>query len=153
MYLETSVISAYFDFWKTDFKQKRLTRWFWQYILPDYYSCVSEIVLAEIHLNKNPIWREKLLRLVRDFSVIRTDQKIQSIAKRYIKAKIFPQSEYRDALHVASAAGTCSDYLVSWNQKHIIRPFKRKQITEFNQRVGLGNPTILSPLDFLETIP
>ena len=152
MYLETSVISAYFDFWKSDFNQKKYTRIFWKNTLPSYTMAISEVVLAEIDLHRNAVWRSKMLALIGEFTLIKASKKVESIAKAYIAAQLFPQSEYRDALHAAYASGSRADYLVSWNQRHITRPFKRRQIMEYNLKMGLGNPTIVSPLDFLESI-
>lgn len=149
MYLETSVISAYFDFWKSDPKQKKYTRLFWITAMPKYEVYISEMVLAEIDLHRNSLWRSKMLKCIKDFEPIRATKDIQSIAKGYIADQLFPESEYRDALHVAYASGKKVDYLVSWNQRHITRPFKRRQIMEYNMRNDLGNPTIVSPLDFL----
>ncbi|MFH1392470.1 MAG: hypothetical protein ABIG90_02190 [bacterium] len=48
IYLETSVISAYFDFKKQDPERKKITRKFFDEELPKFQVLISEVVIAEL---------------------------------------------------------------------------------------------------------
>ncbi|MBM4401835.1 MAG: hypothetical protein FJ044_01160 [Candidatus Cloacimonetes bacterium] len=65
---------------------------------------------------------------------------------------IIPKSKIADAIHLAVATVNGIDYLVSWNVRHLTRPVKRKQIAEFNSKLGIYVPVISTPDDFLETL-
>lgn len=67
MYLETSVISAYFDFWKGNPQQKRETRLLWK-VMPQHFQVyISDVVMVEIesanfeHLSR-PRQKQKIFK-------------------------------------------------------------------------------------------
>lgn len=153
MYLETSIISAYFDFWKSNLQQKIWTQKFYNITRKKYQFFISDISIAEIIDVKNEQWREKLMKLIETLKCVKlkTIKKVKVIGEDYIKYGIIPKSCPRDALHIAFATHFKIDYLVSWNQKHITRPFKIKQIFDFNHKMVGHSPLIVTPLAFIES--
>lgn len=149
MYLETSVISAYFDFWKSNQEQKYYTRKFLKEVVPYYEVYISDICLQEFRRSRIG-WQRAYLRLVRGFEVKSMNKAIDELAKEYIKGGIIPKSKINDANHLAVASFYKVNYLVSWNQKHIVRPYKINQIVAFNVKHRLYVPTIVKPIDFFE---
>ena len=87
------------------------------------------------------------------FPVLKTDKGVVHMAQEYLNHGIVPKTKKEDALHVAVCATHRVDFLISWNQKHIVRPNKIRQILEFNTKKGIAGPVILNPLMFLEAIP
>jgi hypothetical protein len=49
IYLETSVISAYFDFKKQDYKLKRITRKFWRDVMNKFEMIISDVIITELN--------------------------------------------------------------------------------------------------------
>lgn len=150
IYLETSAVSAYFDFKNQDPERKKATRRFWHEILPDYNAFISEVVNAELTDTKIGLRRRMLLKLVANIKRLKTDKRTKVLAEKYIAAKIVPKSKLADAAHIAIASLNKVDYLVSWNQEHLIDPKQKKKIFEFNKKYGLFIPIISKPDDFFE---
>lgn len=59
IYLETSVVSAYFDPWRKSPEQKKWTRKFWKQILPDYQPVISKLVKIELKVYPTTIIEPK----------------------------------------------------------------------------------------------
>lgn len=53
---------------------------------------------------------------------MQTSAAANTLAAELIAAYSVPQSEPRDALHIALAAINGIDYLATWNFKHIMNP-------------------------------
>ena len=124
MYLETLVISAYFDFWNDAPSQKKHTRLFWRYALNEYRIVVSDIVMSELKNFLQEKQRERFLKLVVRFPVLKLNDAVEHLAEEYINERIIPKSKKEDALHLAVCTAYGLDFLITWNQKHIVRPPK-----------------------------
>ncbi len=148
MYLETSVISAYFDFWKGNPSQRRYTRQFWEKIVPHHHVYISDICLQELSQAQEE-WYRNYLGLVRDIEIITDAKTVNDLAKQYVSAGIIPKNKLNDASHLAVASLHRMDFLVSWNQEHIVRPHKIHQVIVFNKSQNIHIPTIVKPSDFL----
>jgi len=91
MYLETSVISAYFDFWKGNPAQKRETRSLWK-VIPQYFNVyISNIVMIEIENAKYEEWKHQLQQLVRSIEKLMITDTIQKLAQEYTSNNVIPQ--------------------------------------------------------------
>ena len=119
LYLDTSVVSAYYDD-KAKERQEATTR-FWEEIIPLYQVCVSEITIEEICDTKEEAQRKKLKGLVGKFKVLEVNEKIKDLAETYVKEGVFPGKYLDDSLHVAVASFYEIPYLISWNFKQIGR--------------------------------
>ena len=49
------------------------------------------------------------------------------------------------AVHLAVASIHESDYLLTWNCRHLANPNKLRQIAEVNRRLGLMVPVLVTP--------
>ena len=150
IYLETSVISAYFGFKRQDVERKEITIHFWKEIIPNYDLVISDLVAAELSKVTDLQNREKLLSKARGIKRLRISSKVENLSKEYINFKIIPKSKLEDAIHLAIATVNDVDYLVSWNYRHLVGAVQRKKIIEFNEKFGLSIPSISTPNDFLE---
>lgn len=148
IYLETSVISAYFDFWQKNPKQKEITRRFWQKVLPKHKVYVSRLNVRELTDAKSS-WQNYYLKLIEGYEFLGVTDKADELARKYVEAGIIPQSKLSDAAHLAIACLDDIDYLVTWNIRHLARPYKINQIIEFNTKHKIYIPTIAKPSDFL----
>lgn len=100
LYLDTSVISAYFDARRPD--RQAETRAFWQQ-LPEFEVSISELTETELRGAADERLRREMLELVRSFRVIPLDAEMQDLAGHYLIRRVFAPAVLNDALHVACA--------------------------------------------------
>lgn len=149
IYLETSVISAYFDF-REQFPDKKLeTRKFWHNVLPKFEVFVSTVTLHELGQSGDS-QTDKFLQLVKDIEELKTTPDVDRLVQMYMEEKLFPVLKRADAIHLAVVVVNKIDFLVSWNQEHITRLHRRKLIREFSERHRLFVPEITTPREMLE---
>ncbi|MFH1713501.1 MAG: hypothetical protein ABH896_04965 [Candidatus Jacksonbacteria bacterium] len=149
IYLETSVISAYFDFWGKSPKQKQETRKFWREILPKYNAVISSVTLVELQEAK-PLWRIQYLKFIDHIKNVKLSDQTIELTKKYIKQGIIPKSKRDDATHLAMAVVNKMDFFLTWNMQHFLRPNKLKQISDFNRKNNLHSPILIKPSYFFE---
>jgi predicted nucleic acid-binding protein len=143
LYLDTSVVSAYYD--KRAEERQEATLDFWKTVIPNYKVFISEITMNELEDTKDEALKKKFRKLVEDFSILKIDNKVKDLAHAYISHDIFPEKYIDDALHVAIA--TCHDisYVVSWNFEHLVKVKTRKTVNSVNVLEGYKEIEIISP--------
>ena len=152
MYLETSVISAYFDFWKRNPAQKRETRLLWN-VMPQHFDVyISDIVMIEIDNTKHVEWKHQLQQLVRSIEKLTVTDEVQVLSQQYTSSNVIPQLKVNDALHLATAVVNNMDYLATWNFEHLSRPHQKRKILEFNQAHELNTPIIIEPSELVKEL-
>lgn len=142
LYLDTSVFSAYVD--ERAPERRRETMEFWER-LPEFEAATSEVTRREVGRVPDAAQRERLLRLVEEVAVHAVTDEMRALAKRYMEAGIFPTGNRNDALHVAAAALTRQDVVVSWNFRHLVNRRRRAAINHLNVSSGLPTIDIVAP--------
>ena len=137
LYLDTSVISAYFDVRRPE--RQGETQAFWKK-LPDFHVSISDLTESELRAISDEQLRQKILELAQPFGIIRLDEEMRELAKYYLDRGIFPPAAVNDALHVACAVVIRQDLLVSWNFRHLVNRRRRAMINQEN--LSRGYPTI-----------
>jgi len=94
--------------------RQQLTRQWWDSASNRYLLFVSDLVLAECADGDGDAASERL-RIVDGIDVLQTSTAANSLAAELIAAQAVPQSEPRDALHIALAAINGIDFLGTWN--------------------------------------
>ena len=148
IYLETSVISAFFDFKKQDQERKSITRKFWKEVLSKYRTFISRTVIIEIE-QSDEVFIKKFLSLAQNIPKLEITPQVTNLAKQRTNTGIIRKTQFADALHLAIAVLNKIDYIVSWNYKDIARANQRKRITEFSKNHGLYLTQVATPNDFL----
>lgn len=144
IYLDTSVISAFYDDRQPE--RMQLTQNFWKKI-HNYEVFISSIVIAEIDKWDDPT-RLKLKKLIKGFNVLPADNKnVIQLTKKYIREKIIPASHELDATHIAVAAANNIDTLLSWNFKHIVRKKVKLGVNYINNLLGYDSLEIMTPAE------
>jgi predicted nucleic acid-binding protein len=146
LFIETSVFNFYFE-GKQGQKQKDAIRLFEEIAKGRYEAYTSQAVIDEI----KDASREK-------------SEKMSALSQKYIKGLIFPQSEAarmadiyvkkgivpskyeNDALHIATAVVSNFDFVVSYNQGHIVKTKTMigtglTNLREGYRQIGLSTPT------------
>ena len=146
IYLDTSVISAYWD--NRQPARMDLTRDFWQKI-NEFEVFISKIVVAEINKWDDPE-KKRLITLARNFEILSVENKrVIHLAEKYIKEKLIPPSQNLDATHIAVAAVNNIDTLLSWNFRHIVRKKVRLGVNYINNLLGYNSIEIITPAELI----
>jgi predicted nucleic acid-binding protein len=143
LYLDTSVLSAYYD--ERAKERQDATIKFWKEVLHNYTVFVSEITVKELNDAKDEALRRKFGRLIKDFKVLKTNMKIKDLARAYIEKGVFPEKYFDDALHVAIASFYEISYLISWNFEHLVKIKTRRMVNLVNTLEGFREIEIISP--------
>lgn len=131
IYLDTSVISAYFDVYKP-VRQIITQKWFQQQA-HNFSLFASTLVIEEIQKNTDQELMKNMLTLLNTYSVsiLAINDDIDHLAEAY-RAKILSK-EINDTLHIATASYYALDAIVSWNFRHIVNLKTMKVIHQINQ--------------------
>jgi predicted nucleic acid-binding protein len=143
LYLDTSVVSAYYD--RRAKERQETTTKFWKEVLPKFHACISEIIIEELENTREKILRSNFMKLVKSFKVLKINKKIQALAKIYIEKGIFPARYIDDARHVAIVSYYEIPYLVSWNFEHLVKVKTRRLVNSINILEGFREIEIISP--------
>jgi predicted nucleic acid-binding protein len=75
--------------------------------------------------------------------------KVSQCAALFIDSGLIPETEFADAVHLASATIYCIDYLMTWNRAHLAKGSVQEQLITLCKRNGWRSPLLVSP----RTIP
>lgn len=130
IYLDTSIISAYFDMSKP-VRQLMTVKWL-QNEAAEFDLYISTLVIAELSADPDKRRRENMLNLVRDLSVtvLELQPTAVELAASYRRQTI--PNEENDSLHIALATVSGIDAIVSWNFRHIVNVKTMKAVHEIN---------------------
>lgn len=146
IYLDTSVISAYFDERQID--RLKLTRLAWNKIKKAKIF-ISEITLKELS-NASDIQRqEEFKQFIKGFNVLPFNDQAKHLAQLYRKAKIIPSQFQDDIFQLAIATVFNMDYVLSWNFRHMVNVSVRAAINAVNIQQGYCSIDILAPAEML----
>jgi len=153
LYLDTTIPSYYYDQRKSlDIRYRRkITRDWWNNEKDFFSLYVSELVLVELQRRNYP-QKEKVIRLVKDVSILPIVSEIEDIVREYLKNFLMPRIDVGDAFHLAYASFFKIDYLLTWNCNHLANVNKKRHIEAINRKLKLFVPEIITPLQlFRET--
>ncbi len=153
LYLDTTIPSYYYDQRKSlDIRYRRkITRNWWNNEKNFFSLYISELVLVELQRGNYP-QKEKVIRLVKDVSILPIVSEIEDIVREYLKNFLMPSIDMGDAFHLAYASFFKIDYLLTWNCNHLANVNKKRHIEAINRKLKLFVPEIITPLQlFKET--
>ena len=142
LYLETSVISAYFD--ERDPNRLEFTRVLWKK-LHNYVVTVSKIVLSELAAIGDDDLRSKALGLTKGFAKLNIGPEEEFLGDEYIKEGVIPARYRNDVLQIAVASTNVIDFMVSWNLEHIVKVKTRRMVNLINAKYGYKPIEIVTP--------
>ena len=117
---------------------------FWKR-LHQYELSTSELAREELARTPDPDHRDKLLKLLDGFTLVRIDAEMKELARYYINGGIFPPTMADDAVHIAAAVMSRQDILLSWNFKHLVNRRRRALVNQLNTARGLPTIEIVAP--------
>lgn len=143
IYIDTSIISAYFDYRKP-LRQLITQKWF-QFEINNFSPYISTLVLQEIGNNTNSDLANNMLKLIDDnsFSILEINKDVIELSEIYRKEVI--RKEINDSIHIAVASINTLDAIISWNFKHIVNLKTINKIHSINLRHQYGIIEIMTP--------
>ena len=151
IYIETSIPSYYHEL-RTDPKIVVLKNWtqhWWDFKREEFDIFTSDAVLRELEKGDYPT-KADALSLLKDIPILVIEPPIAEIVEAYIQHRLMPANPAGDALHLAVASYYRCDFLLTWNCKHLANANKFAHIQRINVLLGLYNPRLVTPLEFLD---
>lgn len=151
VYIESSVISYLTARPNRDVviaSRQAITSEWWMDHMVHYEVYISALVIEEISAG-NPVAAAARLQAVANIPIITIDPGAESLAEALLTAGAVPANSERDALHIAIAALQGSDFLLTWNFKHINNAETRGIITTVIADSGWVCPVLCSPEELI----
>ena len=144
IYLDTSVIGGYYDD-EIEIETKKIFSKINSGILQIVYS---ELTIKEIY--RGPIRVIELFEQIdsKNIEVVLINKEIVKLADAYISEKVVGLSSKDDCIHIAAATISKSDFLLSWNFKHIVNEHRIYGYNAVNLLLGYSVIEIMSPIQF-----
>lgn len=149
VYVETSVVSflrATSAGSVESLERQRITRNWWNLARNRYELVTSQYVIDEAAKGSAALAAERLRHLA-GIPLVPLSDRMDEVAARIMQQAILPPDAIVDALHIACAAVSCVDYLVTWHCSHIANPMILPRVFRTLDDFGLPFPVICAPGD------
>jgi len=147
VYIETSVISYLTANLSRDLivaAHQQITHEWWENRRAAFQLYASQLVLTEAGKgDKNAA--AKRLTILKDIELLEFSKEAVELADIFIRRKAVSEKMGTDMLHIAVATVYGSDYLLTWNCKHIANAEIFKKIAKICIEEGYEMPTICTP--------
>ena len=148
VYIETSVVSFLrenFSASPESVERQLLTRKWWSIYRHRYELVTSQYVVDEARVGQTDRAQERLGYLA-EVPLVSLSDEVDALAAEIMTRAIL----LVDALHIASAAVSRVDYLLTWNCSHIANPMILPRVFRTLDDFALPFPVICTPKDMLE---
>ena len=152
VYIETSVISYLTARSSRDIlvaANQQVTQEWWHDRREKFDLYVSQLVDQEISSGDSEAVVKRQQALTNCSFLDITAESVE-LAGRLIEQNAIPKQAAEDALHIAVAAVSGMDYLLTWNFKHIANATMRANVELVCRLNGFEPPVICSPMELME---
>ena len=152
IYIETSVISYLAACPSRDLviaAHQQITHDWWRKHRGDFDLYVSEIVEQEARGGDQDAAKRRL-EILEGIPSLNLTEEVYSLARPLTENVPLPETATVDAFHIAVAAVNGSDYLLTWNCRHIANATLRGRIEDVCRKAGFEPPIICTPDEFME---
>lgn len=152
LYVETSVVSYLVGRASRDTViagHQASTQAFWLDIGERFEPHVSDLVEQEA-AKGDPDRAALRLDAIKSFPVLEINDEVEELARHLVTGRAVPEEYAEDAVHIAVAAVSGMDLIVTWNFKHINNPFMKTAIRRVVTEAGYEMPEICSPDELQE---
>jgi hypothetical protein len=132
--------------------QMLTTRKWWTVARPHFEVFTSELVLAEASRGDPTASAERLAALT-DVPLLSIPDPSADLADALVARGALPMKARVDAAHVAIAAASGMEYLLTWNCRHLANATLRSRIEQACRERGFEPPIICTPLELTEVRP
>lgn len=155
VYLETSFVS-YLTGGETDnakiaSDQAYSRRWWTQERLKcDVFASAYTVAESAKGSSEMVARRKRILEVVQQLAF--DEDEVIGLAQKLLEGHALPAGEGVDALHIAVAAVTGMDVVLSWNCRHIANPHTLPKTRAILTKAGYPCPQVMTPKTFLENL-
>ena len=109
---------------------------------------ISNVVLDEIR-EGDPAAAQMRMALAQTLSLLQSNAETDRLSAALIALHAIPDNHKEDADHIAIASIYPIEYLVTWNQKHILNVSMRDRILSIISDKGYTPPRLVTPAELL----
>ena len=152
VYLETTVVGNIAGRVHPDLAmaaRQSVTRRWWDTAQDRYDLFVSALVIDECN-GGDPTAASERLAVIGNLPILDGGDDAKLLTDLLLDGNAVPQSEPRDATHIAIAAVNGIELLATWNFKHILNPATQHLIDSICRNAGYEPATICTPEQLLE---
>ena len=146
VYIETS-IPSYLSAWRSRdlivAANQKITKEWWD-SREQFDLYISALVIQEAGAG-DPIAAQKRLEQLDDIPELNITEEVEGFAEILIQKVPLPENARIDALHIAVAALSGMDYLLTWNCTRIANAILRPKLEALCREFGYEPPTICMP--------
>ena len=150
VYVETSVISYLAARPSRDLivaAHQQISHEWWS-VRHEWELSISALVISESSAGDADAAKRRL-ELLDGLPTLHLTNDALELAQRLLASAALPEKAKEDALHIALAAVHGTDYLLTWNCKHIANAGKRPLIETVCETAGYRPPVICTPEELL----
>ena len=152
VYIETSVVSYLTSRPSRDLviaANQAITREWWTGAADRFETYASQLVVAEAAAGDPSAARDRLA-IIESMMLLGTTPEAAALARRLVESAAVPRRAADDAAHIAIAAASGVDFLVTWNFRHIANAALRVRINRVCLEAGYEPPIICTPNELME---
>lgn len=147
VYVETTIVSYLTARPSRDIvirAHQRLTREWWRNRRGEFDLHISPLVFQEARMGDRLVARRRVGAL-RGIPLLAVTAEAVTLARLLVRRGAIPKGAEVDALHIATAAVHGTDYLLTWNCKHIANALMRSRIEALCRSAGFEPPIMCTP--------
>lgn len=112
-----------------------------------------EVVLSQVVLNEadggDPEAADRRLRFLAGIPMLEITPAIVDLAEALIQEGALPETATSDAYHLATATVHASDYLLTWNFRHLANAERKNRMQATIMAHGYNMPVICTPEELM----
>ena len=151
VYLETTILSYLVSEPSRDLivaGHQQITREWWTRRRPLFACSISQEVLDEISRG-DPVQASRRLGIARELPQLPIKPPVDTLAAEFMIAGILPRNAASDAVHLAVAVVAGTDYMLTWNCRHLANAQLLKRIAAVCEARGFRMPTVCTPEELM----
>jgi len=151
VYIETTIVS-YLTARKTSdliaSAHQEITNEWWNNHRRHYDLYASQFVIIEAQAGDADLSKLRLDALSEATLLTVTDDALE-LGRTLVERGPLPEKAQTDAFHIAVAAASGMDFLLTWNCKHIANAKMQNEIRRLCTAIGFATPVICTPEELL----
>ncbi len=153
VYIETSVVSYLTARPSRDIvtaAYQEITREWWNGASERFELVSSGLVVTEAGAG-DPVAARSRLEALQGMKLLAVTADVDALAQSLINLGAVPRKAVEDAVHIALAATSRVDFLITWNFRHIANAATHTRIEHVCREAGYDVPIICSPNALMES--
>jgi hypothetical protein len=124
--------------------RQQITKNWWDNHRHNHSLFVSDVVFAEISRGEAAMAAARR-ELLENLPILGGSALAEEVAQRLLLSGLIPSDADGDAAHIALAATSGMDILLSWNLKHIANPMIQARLRKLVATYGIELPELRTP--------